>query len=84
LKAAQAEEHGGQDDLFKVYTERAWPVSDVIVGNPPFLGGKMIRRELGDDYVGALFENFASRVRPEAIFAVIGLKRHASKSKRKM
>jgi len=66
LKAAQAEEHGGQDDLFKVYTERAWPECDVIVGNPPFLGGKLLRRELGDDYVGALFENFGSRVRPEA------------------
>ncbi len=66
LKAAQAEEHGGQDELFKVYTERAWPPCDVIVGNPPFLGGKMLRRELGDAYVKALFENFADRVRPEA------------------
>ena len=66
LKAAQAEEHGGQDDLFKVYTERAWPTCDVIVGNPPFLGGKLLRRELGDSYVDALFENFEGRVRPEA------------------
>ena len=66
LKAAQAEEHGGQDELFKVYTERAWPACDVIVGNPPFLGGKMLRRELGDKYVDALFENFGGRVRPEA------------------
>ncbi len=66
LKAAQAEEHGGQDELFKVYTERAWPACNVIVGNPPFLGGKMLRRELGDAYVDALFENFGKRVRPEA------------------
>jgi type II restriction/modification system DNA methylase subunit YeeA len=66
LKAAQAEEHGREDELFKVYTERAWPVCDIIVGNPPFLGGKLLRRELGDAYVGALFENFAGRVRPEA------------------
>ncbi len=66
LKAAQAEEHGGQDDLFKVYTERAWPACDVIVGNPPFLGGKFLRRELGNTYVHALFENFGERVRPEA------------------
>ena len=66
LKAAQAEEHGGQDELFKVYTERAWPACDVIVSNPPFLGDKLLRRELGDSYVNALFENFTGRVRPEA------------------
>ena len=58
--------HGGQDELFKVYTERAWPVCDIIVGNPPFLGGKLLRRELGNTYVQALFENFGERVRPEA------------------
>ena len=67
LKAAQAEEHGGrEDELFKVYTERAWPACDVIVGNPPFLGGKFLRRELRDEYVNALFENFGDRVPPEA------------------
>ncbi len=66
LKAAQAEEHGREDQLFKVYTERAWPACNVMVGNPPFLGGKMLRRELGDSYVDALFENFGERVRPEA------------------
>ena len=43
LKAAQAEEHGGQDELFKAYTERAWPECSVIVGNPPFLGDKIIQ-----------------------------------------
>ncbi|MBA3963957.1 MAG: class I SAM-dependent DNA methyltransferase [Chthoniobacterales bacterium] len=66
LKAAQAEEHGREEELFKVYTERAWPACNVMVGNPPFLGGKMLRRELGDAYVDALFENFGGRVRPEA------------------
>ena len=29
----------------------AWPAVDVIVSNPPFLGGNKIRRELGDEYV---------------------------------
>ena len=53
LKAAQAEEYGREDELFKVYTERAWPACDVIVGNPPFLGGKLLRRELGDAYAAA-------------------------------
>jgi hypothetical protein len=65
LKEAQAGEHAG-DDALKFYTEREWPKCDVIVSNPPFLGGKMLRRELGDAYVDALFENFGQRVRPEA------------------
>ena len=65
LKEAQAGEHAG-DDALKFYTEREWPQCDVIVGNPPFLGGKLIRRELGDAYVDALFENLGKRVPPEA------------------
>ena len=28
-----------------------WPAVDVIVGNPPFLGDKQMRGELGDEYV---------------------------------
>ena len=31
-----------------------WPEADFIVGNPPFIGGKDIRAELGDGYVTAL------------------------------
>ncbi len=62
LKAAQAEEHGGQDELFKVYTERAWPACDVIVGNPPFLGTKKLRGELGDGYAKGLFGIFGNRI----------------------
>jgi hypothetical protein len=31
-----------------------WPAADFIVGNPPFIGGKDIRAELGDGYVEAL------------------------------
>ena len=41
LKEAQAGEHKG-DDALKFYTEREWPKCDVIVSNPPFLGGKLI------------------------------------------
>ena len=66
LKAARAEEHARQDELFRVFHERAWPEADIIVGNPPFLGGKLLRRELGDEYVKALFENYGQHVRPEA------------------
>jgi len=65
VKEAQAGEHKKENAL-KFYTERTWPDADVIVGNPPFLGGKFLRRELGNDYVAALFENFGRRVRPEA------------------
>ena len=65
LKEAQAGEHAG-DDALKFYTEREWPECDVLVGNPPFLGGKLIRRELGNSYVDALFENLGKRVPPEA------------------
>jgi hypothetical protein len=65
LKEAQADEHKADTSL-KFYTERQWPQCDVLVGNPPFLGGKLLRRELGDSYVEALFGTFGNRVRPEA------------------
>ncbi|MEI6675085.1 MAG: DNA methyltransferase [Verrucomicrobiota bacterium] len=31
--------------------EPEWPAVDFIIGNPPFLGDKLMRREMGDDYV---------------------------------
>jgi hypothetical protein len=61
LKEAQAGEHG-QDDALKFYTERKWPTCDVVVSNPPFLGIAFMRRELGDEYVDALFASFDGRV----------------------
>ncbi len=42
--------------------EPAWPEADIIIGNPPFLGGNRIRQELSDQYVGALFALYAGRV----------------------
>ncbi len=42
--------------------EPIWPAVDVIVGNPPFLGGKRLRAELGDEYVEALFALYNDRV----------------------
>ena len=47
-------------------SEAEWPSADVIIGNPPFLGGKMLRRELGDEYVDAMFEVWADRVPRES------------------
>src|ERR1700709_410897 len=37
------------------YEEAKWPEAEFIVGNPPFLGGKLLRKNLGDDYVAILF-----------------------------
>ena len=47
-------------------TEPDWPEAEVLVGNPPFLGGKKMRTELGNDYVEALFELYKGRVLHEA------------------
>ena len=43
-------------------TEPEWPKVDYIVGNPPFLGDKLMRRELGDDYVDRLRLLYADRI----------------------
>jgi len=43
-------------------TEPDWPKVDFIVGNPPFLGAKMLRRELGDEYVEKLFAFYGDRI----------------------
>ena len=66
LKAARAEEHQSQDNLFKVYVEREWPACDVIVGNPPFIGNKKMRGELdrmnGKGYAEAIWEIYGDRL----------------------
>ena len=62
LKDAREEEHSGQDTLFKVYVERAWPECDVIVGNPPFLGGSKLWEELGREYQKELWRIYGNRV----------------------
>ncbi|MBL1257154.1 DNA methyltransferase [Methylocystis sp. Sn-Cys] len=46
--------------------EAAWPEADFIVGNPPFLGGKLLRRGLGDGYVDRLFAAYDGRMPAEA------------------
>ena len=46
--------------------EPDWPDATFIVGNPPFLGGKLMRAYLGDAYVEALFALYVGRVRAEA------------------
>lgn len=56
----------GESSLFDVDDDREvvryvnprparWPDAEFIVGNPPFMGAKDMRRELGDGYVDALW-----------------------------
>ncbi|MBF6605993.1 MAG: class I SAM-dependent DNA methyltransferase, partial [Chloroflexi bacterium] len=42
--------------------EAEWPAAEFIVGNPPFLGAKLLRRGLGNDYVEALYSVFGDRL----------------------
>jgi type II restriction/modification system DNA methylase subunit YeeA len=48
--------------------EPAWPDADVIIGNPPFLGGKKQRTKLGNKCVEGLFALYEGRVPHEADF----------------
>ncbi len=50
-------------------TEAEWPAAEFIVGNPPFLGGKRLRAELGDDYVDDLFAVYTGDVARESDLA---------------
>ena len=49
-------------------SEPAWPSATVIIGNPPFIGGKLLRASLGDEYVDALFTVYGGRVPRETDF----------------
>src|SRR5690606_22722039 len=42
--------------------EPEWPEAEVIVGNPPFLGDKKMRAELGDRYADHLRKLYQSRI----------------------
>ncbi|HXH50524.1 MAG TPA: DNA methyltransferase, partial [Terriglobia bacterium] len=46
--------------------EADWPKADFVIGNPPFLGGAFLRRELGDEYVDALYRVYEGRIPPQA------------------
>ena len=37
-----------------------------MIGNPPFLGGKLLIANLGEDYVSRMFTTYAGRVPAEA------------------
>ncbi len=46
--------------------EPKWPDADVIIGNPPFLGGKLLIANLGEEYVSTVFDVYRGRVPREA------------------
>lgn len=67
--------------------EPEWPEADFIVGNPPFLGSKRMRGNLGDSYVDSLFAVWGNRVRCESDLCVYWFEKaraqvSASKAKR--
>jgi len=47
-------------------SEAQWPEADVVIGNPPFLGGKLMRTILGNDCVERLFAAYNGQVPAEA------------------
>ena len=47
-------------------TEPDWPEADVVIGNPPFLGGKLLITNLSETYVSRMFDAYAGRVPAEA------------------
>tara|TARA_R110002111_G_scaffold261268_1_gene333905 strand:+ start:515 stop:3565 length:3051 start_codon:yes stop_codon:yes gene_type:complete len=59
---AWGDEHGNRLSVWregaKCLGQAKWPEADFIVGNPPFLGGKLIRGGLGDEYTESLFGSF--------------------------
>ena len=44
-------------------TEPDWPTVDAIVGNPPFLGAKLMNRKLGKEYTARLRKAYAGRLK---------------------
>ena len=47
-------------------SEPDWPQADVVIGNPPFLGGKLLIGGLGEEYVARMFDAWKGRVPAEA------------------
>ncbi len=50
-------------EVYRYVNPRApkWPEAEFIVGNPPFIGGKDLRAELGDGYAEALWKSRAKK-----------------------
>jgi hypothetical protein len=53
-----------------------WVKADAIVGNPPFLGGRNLRRDLGDEYTDRVYQGF-SDVKGQVDFCVFWFRKAA-------
>ncbi len=54
----------------KDWPEAEWPETDVIIGNPPFLGDKRMLASLGEEYTAALRRRFVEGVPGGADFVM--------------
>jgi N-6 DNA Methylase len=45
-----------------------WPRADAIIGNPPYIGTKLMRSRLGDDYVAWLDREFGIGLKDYAVY----------------
>ncbi|MCD0161093.1 class I SAM-dependent DNA methyltransferase [Deinococcus sp. 6YEL10] len=65
------------DPTTNVKTAQAacWPQAEFIIGNPPFIGDKALRRALGDDYVKLLHETYKGSVPANADFVTYWLEK---------
>lgn len=50
------------DESENVWKEANWPLANVIVGNPPFLGGKSMRRTLGEESTSVIRRVYDGRL----------------------
>lgn len=57
-------------DTFKNPRPAEWPTADFIVGNPPFLGTKRMRDDLGDGYVETLRAIYSTEIEDNADFVM--------------
>ncbi|OOG60922.1 DNA methyltransferase, partial [Polaromonas sp. C04] len=57
-----AQRNSGSDPASSGVSEANWPRADVVIGNPPFLGDKKMRGELGDAYTQTLRKTYEGRV----------------------
>ncbi|TAY05793.1 class I SAM-dependent DNA methyltransferase (plasmid) [Rhizobium leguminosarum] len=48
----------------EVWEEAQWPEADAVIGNPPFLGGKSMKRTLGEDVTNQIRTVYAGRLAP--------------------
>src|SRR5690606_14184407 len=50
------------DEKTNQWREARWPDATVIVGNPPFLGGKSMKRAMGEDATEVIREVYSGRL----------------------